>query len=196
MSAFWAPRPGYGRSMSGRMLGTLSAAVVVAVLSGCSSNRVATERPTGATDSAPQSPAASTSPEPARATVLTQYTAFWRSLTPASKAEPGARRAILSKVAADPELSSLLSGIARERSRGRAFYGVDVPRARVTQLLSAQGIAVIDDCQDSSGSGVMELDSGRRLTKGVAHNHVVSTMHRGGDGIWRVASVEYPKSSC
>lgn len=177
-----------------RVAACLGTGIAILFGAGCSgsSNNIAqplTQSSTPATPTA--SPTASVSQQ-----VLAQYQTFWSALTPASRASAGARRGILAQVATDPELSSLLSGIARERARGRAFYGVDVPRAHVSQILMTQGIAVVDDCQNSAGSGVVDLSSGQRLTKGVPRNHVVSTMHRGSDGIWRVASVEYPNTSC
>jgi hypothetical protein len=102
----------------------------------------------------------------------------------------------LAKIATDLELRSLLAGIAKERARGRVFYGAEVPRPRVQQLSTSKGVAVINDCQDASHAGVEDLKTGQKYTVGVARNHVVATMHRGTDGIWRVAFVSYPKSKC
>jgi hypothetical protein len=182
-----------------RRLGFAAVAVAAAV-TGCSSNGISTSAgPSGNASTTPAA-SASTSASPAatseRAALLRQYGAFWRALTPASTSPAADRKRLLSRVAVDPELQSLLSGIARERSRGRAFYGVDVPRPKVEQLSTEQSLAVIDDCQDSSGSGVIDLSTQRKLTKGTVRNHVVVTLHRGADGIWRVAFVSYPKTSC
>ncbi len=177
--------------------GVALAAAAAATITGCSpsSSKLADPLPSR-TSVSPSSASVTPSPTPSADAALAQYRAFWAALTPASKAPASKRRAMLAPYAADPELTSLLNGIERERSRGRAFYGQDVPRPTISQLLAGQGIAVVDDCQDSSGSGVVDLSTGERLTKGVPRNHVVSTMHRGPDGIWRVASVEYPKTSC
>ncbi len=178
-----------------------AATAVTAVLSGCSSNGIATSAgPSGDSSSPPPSSTASIAATPGatseRAALLQQYDAFWRALTPASTSLPADRTRLLSRVAIDPELQSLLSGIARERARGRAFYGVDVPRPKIEQLSTAQSLAVVDDCQDSSGSGVIDLATHQKLTKGTRRNHVVVTLNRGADGVWRVAFVSYPKSSC
>lgn len=173
---------------------------IAAALAGCSSNGISTSAgPSGGPSTPPPSVnAASPTPSSAsdRAALLQQYRAFWMALAPASTSPAADRKRLLSRVAVDPELQSLLSGIARERARGRAFYGVDVPRPKIEQLSTEQSLAVIDDCQDSSGSGVIELSSHRKLTKGTAHNHVVVTLHRGADDVWRVAFVSYPKTSC
>ena len=105
------------------------------------------------------------------------------------------RAAILSPFAVDPELKSLLSGMASGDQHGTAFYGQDRPRPTVAELSLAQGLAVIRDCQDSSNSGNADRRSGRRLTVGVARHLVVSTMHQVG-GTWRVAFVTYKPAKC
>src|SRR5205807_1340017 len=118
-----------------------AATAVTAVLSGCSSNGIATSAGPSGDSSPPPSSSASTAATPGatseRAALLQQYDAFWRALTPASTSLPADRTRLLSRVAIDPELQSLLSGIARERARGRAFYGVDVPRPKIEQLSTA-----------------------------------------------------------
>src|SRR5437660_941847 len=48
-----------------------------------------------------------------RQAVLNQYRAFWAHLTSASLAPSQDRRAVLARYSADPELTSLLTGIAR-----------------------------------------------------------------------------------
>lgn len=177
------------------------AAVAMAAAAGCSSNGISTSAgPSGGNATPPTPSSNSTSSAPAatseRSALLLQYRTFWKALAPASTSPASERKRLLSRVAVDPELGSLLSGIARERARGRAFYGVDVPRPRIEQLSTEQSLAVVDDCQDSSGSGVIELATHRKLTKGTVRNHVVVTLNRGADGVWRVAFVSYPKTSC
>ena len=177
------------------------AGAVAAAAAGCSSNGVTTSAgPSGGTASSPPPTSNSTSVKPTdtseRSSLLLQYRSFWRALAPASTSSLSQRKQLLRRVAVDPELGSLLAGIARERTRGRAFYGVDVPRPKIEQLSTEQSLAVVDDCQDSSGSGVIELATHRKLTKGTVRNHVVVTLHREADGLWRVAFVSYPKTPC
>ena len=137
-------------------------------------------------------------PRPGRyeARSLPSIEAFWRALPGASRAAASHRRALLSKYTANPELGSLLAGMARQDREGKVIYGFDKPHAVVSTLALSQGVAVVSDCQDSSQSGVARRTSGRRLTVGVKRNHVVSTMHRGADGAWRVSFVAYPKTPC
>lgn len=153
---------------------------------------------------APSSPPSSThasasptsAPTDSRESLLRQYSAFWQTLAPASQAPAAQRALMLGAVAADPELHSLLRGIDRERSRGRAFYGAATPRPRITQFSPEQQLAVIDDCQDARASGVQLLANHRRLTTGTAREHVVATLHLGNDRRWRVAFISFPKTSC
>jgi hypothetical protein len=118
-------------------------------------------------------------------------------LAPASRrAKPAEERALLGAFVSDPALKSLLAGISRERQRGRVFYGADLPRPSIQTLSEDRAIAVVNDCQDSTGSGVFDLKTGRKLTKGVARNHVIATLHRQPDQVWRVVFISYPKSPC
>ena len=103
---------------------------------------------------------------------------------------------MLARFTADPELSSLLRGIARERAAGRVYYGKPVLHPRITSLSDKAGVAVVRDCQDARHAGDKDARSGRLLTKGTAHTLVVSTLNRQPDGVWRVVYVTFPKQQC
>jgi hypothetical protein len=147
-------------------------------------------------------PAASASVTPSSATtseteqILAQYRGFWQTLTPASRAPESKRGEVLGRYAADPALRSLLAGIAAKRREGQWYYGANLPRPRLESSSVSAGVAVVDDCQDSSGAGLGSVSSGQRITVGVERNHVVATLHRMPDGVWRVVFVSYPKTSC
>lgn len=130
-----------------------------------------------------------------KAQILSQYSGFWAELAPASKAAASRRRALLSPYATDPELTSLLRGMARGDRQGTVFYGADRPRPKVARLSVQQGIAVINDCQDSSRAGNADRSTGRHLTVGVARHLVTATMHLV-QGSWRVAFVTYQDAHC
>lgn len=97
---------------------------------------------------------------------------------------------------ADPELTSLLEGMTKQDRAGQMIYGQNVPRPEIQSLSDVQRVAVVRDCQDSSHSGVEDKSDHSRVTVGTARNLVVSTMHLGSDGVWRVAYVTYPSSKC
>jgi hypothetical protein len=166
------------------------------LLAGCTSRSPAAD-PTPAGTPSAATPTASVS-VPARVPVvdlvLAQYTAFWKTITPAAQAPASRRRAILAPVAADPELSRLLRGLVAAEAVGEGQYGVEVPRARVTNVRGATADVV--DCQDASHAGKTNRRTGKPITRGVARNPVKATLRRGADGIWRVATVEFRGGTC
>ncbi len=80
-------------------------------------------------------------------------------------------------------------------AKRQVFYGADVPRPKVR--ISPDGAtALVDDCQDSTGAGIADRDTGKHLTVGVARNHVAVTMKRLLGDDWKVAFVSYTKTPC
>jgi len=179
---------------TGALLACLGTAGVL-LSAGCSGSASGVAQPF----TPPPSATSSVSPSPtpsSRTLVLTQYAAFWSHLTAVSEAAAADRRQMLSAFATNPALNSLLKGMATADRKGQVFYGQDLPRPRLTRLSDQDGVAVVDDCQDSSHSGIADKSTGRHLTVGVSRNHVVVTMHRGDDGQWRVAFVSYTRTKC
>lgn len=174
----------------------VAAGLGLVLLAGCSSGSVAARGPR--LDSPTPSAAASPSPVASEtAQIILQYRGFWTNVNAASRLPEAQREALLERYAAEAALRSLSAGIARERAKGRVFYGAERPRPRLkTVSVSGRPVALIDDCQDASGTGLQDARTGRHLTVGVSRNHVVVTMHQGADGIWRVVFVSYPKTPC
>ena len=127
--------------------------------------------------------------------ILTQYRAFWAQLTPISRMPAPNRRAALAKFTVDPELKSLLAGMAATDAKKQVFYGADISRATNASVSPDGKRAVIDDCQDSSHSGNADTRTGQHLTVGVARNHVVVTMTQA-SGVWKVYFVSHTKTPC
>lgn len=172
-------------------------AVCLAGLASACSSGGASARDLPSPTSAPSAPASPTSAAASETEqILAQYRGFWKALTAASRAPEADRRQALAGYAADPALRSLLSGIAAKRRDGQWYYGENLPRPRLESSSLGAGVVVVDDCQDSSHAGLSSITSGRHLTVGVKRNHVVSTMHRMPDGLWRVVFVTYPKTPC
>jgi len=55
------------------------------------------------------------------------------------------RRALLSRYVANPELKSLLAGMARQDREGKVIYGFDQPHANVRAVAASQRVAVVSD---------------------------------------------------
>ena len=106
-----------------------------------------------------------------------------------------ARRAQLAKFTLDPELKSLVAGMSATDRKGQVYYGADRPRATQASISPDGTTAVVNDCQDSTHSGLASRASGEHLTVGVARNHVVVTMKKS-SGVWKVAFVAYTKTPC
>ena len=102
---------------------------------------------------------------------------------------------MLQKVAAEPELTRLLGGIAAAEHVGEVFYGEDLVRPQIIRVTSVN--ATLRDCADTSQHGRLKVATGKRVTVGYKNDLAIVTMMRGGDGVWRVATVESkPAGSC
>ena len=127
--------------------------------------------------------------------ILTQYRAFFAALTPASKATPAVRYAMMKKVSAEPELTRLLGGIAAAQRVGEVFYGEDLVRPQIVRVTGVK--ATLRDCADTSQHGRLKVATGKRVTVGYKNDLAIVTMIRGNDSVWRVATVESkPAGSC
>lgn len=169
----------------------LAGSLLLAALAGCNHGSGVQLSPLSST-----LPNASSSPSPTEeAAVLGQYRTFWSSLTAVSRMPAGAREAALARYTVDPELRSLLAGMLATDRRGEVYYGADVPRASQASIAADGLTAVVNDCQDSTHSGVATRAGGQPLTAGVARNHVVVTMKKAA-GLWKVAFVAYTKTPC
>ena len=102
-------------------------------------------------------------------------------------------REVLGRVAADPQLSIVLSAARIQRRNGIALYGAVIPHPTV-QPVNGSTTATVRDCQDASHAG--QAQNGKPRSVGVAGNPVVGTLTRGPDGLWRVSRVHYPGGRC
>ena len=205
MSASARQSPAHDREAgSGRAAGGVSSGIrqwasalvacsLALAAAGCSDGKPSIADPTPSPVVATPSVTASAADE--QQVILGQYRKFWASLTDVSRMPASQRRAALSPFTVDPELKSLLAGMAATDRKGEVFYGADITRATMASVSADGTRAVVTDCLDSSGSGNQERASGKKITVGVARNHVVVTMANVA-GIWRVYFVSYPKTPC
>jgi hypothetical protein len=185
-----APR-GEGATRSTRKI-SLVGLLLTACLAGCSHDNGITTQPipTASKSTATSSPTVVDEGQ----VVLAQYRAFWASLSSFSKMPVTARRAGIEKYAINPELGSVLEGMAKLDAKGEVLYGQNLPRPTVE--LSPDGLtAVVDDCQDSSHAGTANRRTMRPLNKGQERNHVVVTMKKASD-VWKLAFVAYTTKPC
>jgi len=145
------------------------------------------------TTTSPSLSLSSPTPTTEQERILAQYRAFWKALTPASEAPAAERRQMLEPYATDPELTRALSGMRGSDNLGQVLYGQVVSRPRTTKI--DRGVASLRDCQDASRAGRKQLDTGEIVTRGTPRDLALVTLKRGSDGVWRVATVEYPRGA-
>lgn len=185
---------GLGARMSDRRIVVAAVLAAGAALAGCS-NDSGVHVQTFPTASPTVAVSSSVTPLPEESQILAQYRAFFGVLTPASKATPTSRFAMLRKVAIEPALSRVLGGMAAAQHVGEVFYGDDILRP-VLKLVDGLS-ATVTDCQDTSGVGRMKVATGKKVTVGVKNTLATVVMKRGSDGVWRVSMVENrPAGSC
>ena len=198
------PMPAPRRSAASREWpsGLVVGAVIACLLSGCSAGSAPTaviQPPTVSPSSSAKSSGTSSATPSATSEqqrVLAQYQRFWTSLTPISKMPAAQRRFKLAEVAVNPELKSLVGGMAKNDREGQVFYGVQILHPKPIRVTQDGTTAVVDDCQDSRHTGLAVRATMATVTVGVAHNHVVLTMKRTADDLWKVAFVSYTTTRC
>lgn len=156
-----------------------------------------TAAPDSSSASPSATPPASPSPRVLREAhaILSQYRAFFASLTPLSKATYKVRLEAISKLAVEPELTRVLGGIAASQAVGEVGYGQTVVRPQIQTVDGST--ARLTDCQDGSRTGRMKQATRKKITVGKPDQLAKVTMRRAPDGVWRVATIEYaPDGSC
>jgi len=174
----------------------LAAPLLCALLvGGCNdADGVIRETPTVSPSTTSATPTPSSMPTTEAQRVLAQYNAFWKILTPVSQASFEQRPAMLKPYATQPVLSRTLRGMRASDNLGQVGYGEIVTRPKIVKI--EEGVATIRDCQDASRHGRKQRDTGKVVTRGTEHDLAIVTVKRGSDGIWRVATVDYPGGAC
>lgn len=146
-------------------------------------------------ETTPTSPSSPTVPALTTSAILTQYRAFFATLTPASKAPPADRFQMMKNVAVEPELTTVLGGMATSQHQGEVGYGSEILRPHITGVVGST--AILRDCQDTSHVGRLNVATGKKVTVGYKDDLAIVTMNRAVDGVWRVAKIQSkPAGSC
>lgn len=165
-------------------------------LASCSSGNAPapTSSPTlSAPSQVPSAPSASGQDQ--RQAVEAAYTQFWpRSLAIPNTPEDTWRNA-MSAIAVDPQLSTTLEAMRRNKQVGVKPYG-DVT-TRISHVEVRGDRATVIDCQDGSRSGQADAVTGDRKTVGSPQIPIRAQMARDAvDGQWKVSKLEYPGGPC
>jgi hypothetical protein len=178
----------------GAVLATVFALVVVAACTGDGERygELPTPEP-----SASKKSSLSPSPSPSLSDeqqIIAQYKRFWTEVLPkAYAARRSERQAILQPVVVDPALTKLLRNMAAQDADGKRAYGADIPLRQNVEVVKE--LSLVRGCLDSSKSGLMEAQSGKKLNRGPAQNPVLVNLMHSLDGSWRVSFVKFPGGS-
>jgi hypothetical protein len=122
------------------------------------------------------------------------YRRFWTVAATLPDLPPARWLPALSTVATDPLLTQVYEGLQAQRRAGRRDFGTVVPHPRVVGLTGRTASLV--DCQDASGSGELDLDSGLPTSVGAARTPLAATLRYGPGERWRVYALRYLDTEC
>ena len=140
------------------------------------------------------SPSATSAAPEARSVVTQAYVSFWDVSNRVVHDDAVNWRQELSTVAAEPQLSRMVTNLGNLQSRSIAVYGTT--QEHVTKVDIDHDPVTVTDCQDASQSGQEDAWTHERRTVGIPRNPVSAHMQRGADGRWRVAEIIYPGGTC
>lgn len=174
----------------------LAGAAVIPALAGCSGASEPAQPPSS-TLSAPQqeSSAAGESRHEQENAVKTAYTQFWPRSLAIPNSPPKTWRNALAEIAVDPQLTTTLEAMRRNKQAGVKPYG------EVTTRISSVDVhgdrSTVIDCQDGSRSGQADAATGDRKTVGTKSIPIHAELRRdSADGRWKVSRLEYPGGQC
>ncbi len=176
-----------------RLLTLVSSGMVVLLSAGCGGDS-APPSSTAPTMAAPaQAPTASAQEQ--RQVVEAAYTQFWpRSLAVPNSPEVTWREE-MAALAVDPQLSTTLEAMRRNKLVGVKPYGDVTTRINSVDVRGDQ--ATVQDCQDGSRSGQADATNGDRKTVGSPRIPIHAKMVRDtADGRWKVSQLHYPGGPC
>ncbi|MGQ0842982.1 MAG: hypothetical protein ACT4QF_02490 [Sporichthyaceae bacterium] len=175
----------------------LAASLAGALLAGCgSAGKVSLEAADPIAVSSTPSPSVMPTPTPAdeQAAILAQYREFFARQAEISLAPKEQRKAMLEPFTTNPALQRVLGGMFAAEEFGEVGYGAPVVDPTVQSIEG--DTATVHDCQDGRGAGRKKRDTGKITTRGMDDTKVVATLKRGEDGLWRMATVEFPEEPC
>jgi hypothetical protein len=147
----------------------------------------------GVSDSAVSAGSASVSPTDGPAEVLSHYSRFFSALPDVSRMDEPERNDHLRRYLTGPAYVTVVKSMSAQAEFGKALYGQAVLQPRVTSIHSDS--AVVRDCQDTSKSGVEDVDTGEKETRGVPRTLVITNLKRTGDS-WRISKIDYRGPKC
>ncbi|MFD2422697.1 hypothetical protein [Amycolatopsis pigmentata] len=126
---------------------------------------------------------------------MAAYTQYWPRSAQAPHQPEDTWQTALAAVAVEPQLSTTLEAMHRNKSVGLTTYG-DVT-VRIVSVEITGDSATVVDCQDASRAGQADAATGDRKTVGVPRMPVHATLARDtSDGRWKVSQLDFSGSAC
>lgn len=105
----------------------------------------------------------------------------------------GERQSVAAAVAVDPALSLMLRDAQTLNEKGWDTYGTIDHRISWPKPVDGANEALINDCQDASQAGSLEIATGTKKTVGVERALFQGSMRKGDDGVWRLVQSYFLK---
>ena len=100
---------------------------------------------------------------------------------------------MLAEVAVDPLITNTQDDARVRPDKGRDTYGQVLHRFSWNEPINGADTALLTDCDDSSHAGAYETATGEKVTAGVERRHMLASMARGDDGVWRAQQTYLPQ---
>ena len=153
--------------------------------------------PSAVESSAPSSPDSAPQEAADRAAIEAQWLAFWDVYRDMIRASDDQRESLLAKVATSPLKEAMITEARNAQAAGQDNYGTVRHRTFWDIPVDGNKVATIADCQDQTGTGIVEVSTGRKVTEGVDGIEIRGQMVEGEDGLWRVQALfEAGDSNC
>jgi len=168
----------------------LASAVLIA---GCSGQPQASPTTKTATPGSATRTAVSATTPSAQDGVLEHYEAFFEALPRASRLPEGERNQLLRRYLSGRAYGAVVETLSSQEEFGKALYGQPILKPKVASIGAQR--ALIRDCQNTSESGVQDVKSGRKETKGVPRTLVVTDLKRV-ENSWKITRIDYRGPGC
>lgn len=156
----------------------------VLLAAGCSNGGNAVTLPKS-TNSPTPIPSVSSAPE--SEAVKLAYKNFIAILNHADSLPESSRKQHLSDLMGEPQLSRVLRRIGQMKRDHITAYGSIVVHVKSIKIEGSD--ALLRDCQDTWNSGIMNIETKKRINRGVKQESIRTYLLKGDGGKWRVTKM-------
>ena len=126
--------------------------------------------------------------------ITTDYRRFWSIASGLSRQPPESWRRTLATVAVEPLLSEMVDAATEQHRKGLLDFGTIRLHPRIVRS-STRRVSIVD-CQDASGSGLLDAETGAVTSVGSARTPFAGVMDLSSDGRWRLSQARLLDGGC